>query len=247
MHAYSDFITEYRRLAKELDLPRNAAPPTKSQYYRWVGGQVQSLPRGHHCVVLEEMFPGWTAKDLFGAEPKRAAPLAIDDDVLSTVAPGVDPSLLSGLWVTGYLISGGHRHVDLSTVTVTGPRLRSCNYPPAPRFEGHSSGHETDITARLYGRHVMGHFRNRNDRYFFGSLHLAVLPGEVILDGYYTGFLNDTMVLVEPWRWVLVEPGSTAGIDLTNVALGEPGEIYDMLFARTPFDGPIPLGDVLKS
>ncbi len=58
MHAYSEFIAEYKRLAKDLDLPRNAVPPTRSQYYRWVGDQVQSLPRGHHCVVLERMFPG---------------------------------------------------------------------------------------------------------------------------------------------------------------------------------------------
>lgn len=246
MHAYSDFIAEYKRLAAELGLPRNAAPPTKSQYYRWVGGQVQSLPRGHHCLVLEQMFAGWTAKDLFGGEQHRGSPPS-DDDVLATIAPGLEPALLSGLWVTGYLVSGGYRHVDLSTVTVTASCLRSSNYPPAPRFEGHSSGHETDITARLFGRHLMGHFRNRNDRYFFGSLHLVVLPGELILDGYYTGFLNDTMVLVEPWRWVLIEPSSVADVDLTAVTLGDPGEVYDMIFARTPFDGPLLLSEVIST
>ena len=65
MHAYSEFVAEYKRVAKDLDLPRNAVPPTRSQYYRWVGDQVRTLPQGHHCVVLERMFPGWRVQELF--------------------------------------------------------------------------------------------------------------------------------------------------------------------------------------
>ncbi len=167
--------------------------------------------------------------------------------MLATVDPGLDPALLAGLWVTGYLISGGYRHVDLSTITVTGSLVMSRNYPPAPRFEGHSAGHETDITARLFGRHLMGHFRNRNDRYYFGSLHLAVLPGETILDGYYTGFLNDTSVVAQSWRWVLVDPRSVDGIDLNTVALGEPAAVYDAIAGRNQFDGPIALAEVVET
>lgn len=245
MHAYSEFIAEYKRLAKELDLPRNAVPPTKSQYYRWVGGQVRTLPQGHHCVVLERMFPGRTAQELFGHERPRDAAAVVDDDVLAGIEPGLDPALLGGLWVTGYLITGGYRHVDLSTVTMNGARMVSRNYPPAPRFERHSAGHETDVTARLFGRHLMGHFRNRNDRYFFGSLHLLVLPGETILDGYYTGFLNDAAVVAQPWRWILVDPRSAEGIDLNAVTLGDPEAVYDAIAARNQFDGPIALAEVL--
>ena len=246
IHAYSEFIAEYRRLAKDLDLPRNAVPPTKSQYYRWVGDQVRTLPQGHHCVVLERMFPGWTAKELFGREQHRGASAGLDDDLLADIDPGLDPAIVAGVWVTGYLISGGYRHVDLSTVTVSGTRMMSRNYPPAPRFEGHSTGHETDITARLFGRHLMGHFRNRNDRYFFGSLHLVVLPGESVLDGYYTGFLNDTSVLAQPWRWVLVDPRSVDGVDLKAVTLGDPASVYDTIAARNQFDGPIALAEVVE-
>jgi hypothetical protein len=249
MHAYSDFIAEYRLRAKELNLPRNATPPTKSQYYRWVGDQVGSLPRGHHCLVLESMFPGWTAQDLFGPEQRRDMSPIMDADVLSSIAPALDPTLLTGLWVTCYRVrlGSGLHHLDLSTITVTGSRVTSRNYPPASRFEGHPCGHETDITAQLFARHLLGHFRNRNDSYFFGSLHLAALPGDNVLDGYYTGFLNDTAVVTEPWRWVRVEPQSATGIDLNTISLAEPSLVYDAVAARTGFEGPIPLQQVIEN
>ncbi|OBK11263.1 hypothetical protein [Mycobacterium sp. 1245852.3] len=245
MHAYSEFIAEYKRAAQSLDLPRNAVPPTKSQYYRWVGGHVRTLPQGHHCMVLERMFSGWTAKELFGHEQPREPSVAVDDDVLAGIGPGLEPGLLAGVWATGYLITGGYRHVDLSTVTVRGARIVSRNYPPSPRFEGHPAGHESDVTARLFGRHLMGHFRNHNDRYFFGSLHLVLLPGETILDGYYTGFLNDAVVVAQPWRWVRVDPRSVEGVDLGAVTLGDPGAVYDTLAGRNKLDGPLALSDVL--
>lgn len=247
LHAYGDFVAEYRRRATELDLPRPAAPPTKAQYYRWVGGQVDSLPRPYHCAVLEHMFPGWTAEELFGHGEHRGGPQPADEeaDVLSAIPPGLDPAMLEGVWVTGYLLGGSrYRHVDLSTVSAVDNGVRSRNYPPAPRVEGHSRGHETETNARLFGRHLMGHFRNCNDSYFYGSLHLAVLPGETVLDGYYTGFTNDTQVVAEPWRWVRVDPQSIENVDLANVRLGEPEMVYEALISRTPFDGPIRLDQV---
>jgi hypothetical protein len=244
LHAYSAFAAEYVRHAKQLNLPQHA--PTKTQYYRWVAGDVQNLPRGYHCMVLEHMFPGWTAKELFGSDDRQEAPEAVEGDLLASISPAVEPGLLAGLWVTGYVFEGTRHHVDLSTVTATDSGLASRNYPPQPRAEGHPSGHITDIGARLVGRHVMGVWRNRNDRYYFGSLHLVVLPGESILDGYYTGFLSDAAILAERWRWVRVEPGSAVGVDLASVTVGEPRQLYETLAGRTAFDGPIPLTEVTE-
>jgi hypothetical protein len=66
LHEHSAFSAEYKRHAAALGLDRNAAvPPTKGQYYKWLAGTLTSVPRGHHCRVLESMFPGWTAEDLF--------------------------------------------------------------------------------------------------------------------------------------------------------------------------------------
>jgi hypothetical protein len=113
LHAYSEFVAEYNRRAREVGVPRQAAPPTKAQYYRWLGGEIQNLPRGYHCAVLERMFPGWTAKELFGHERTPRG-----GDLLAGVRPGVEAADLAGLWVTCYLVDG-LRHADLSVLTVT--------------------------------------------------------------------------------------------------------------------------------
>jgi hypothetical protein len=248
LHAYQDFVAEYRRCAKDLDSPREVVPPTKSQYYRWISGQVRTLPHPYHCRVLEQMFPGWSAQELFRPPGQRLntdAPIA--DEFSLSVIPGLDPADLEGVWVTGYLLGGGRgRHIDLSTVTATKHGVVSRNYPPSPRLEGHHCGHESRAGARLYRRHLIGQFHNVNDRYFFGSFHLAVMPGETILSGYYTGFLNDSEVVAEPWKWVRVDPQSLTGIDLATVTLGDPARIYDTIAARTQFDGQIPLAEIIQ-
>jgi hypothetical protein len=44
--------------------------PSRAQLHRWLTGALRSLPYPDHCRVLEEMFPGWTAEQLF----QRAVP-----------------------------------------------------------------------------------------------------------------------------------------------------------------------------
>ncbi|MGH3556034.1 MAG: hypothetical protein ACRDTK_00675 [Mycobacterium sp.] len=244
LHEYSEFVAEYSRRARELDLPRQAAPPTKAQYYRWVGGHIQQLPRGYHCLVLEHMFPGWTARQLFGHLENQHAPLG-SGGLLSSIAPAMDPALLAGLWVTTFLFDGQH-HVDLSTITVTNTGVAARNYPPEPRTEDHASGYANDIDAQVIGRHLIGQWRNVNDRYYYGSIHLAVLPGETLLDGYYTAILTDSQVVADKWRWVRVDPRSAEGVDLAAVRLREPRTLSDALARRTRFDRPIGLEDVTE-
>jgi len=246
LHEYSEFVVEYERRAKELDLPRHASAPTKAQYYRWVGGHIQNLPRGYHCMVLERMFPGWTARELFGHIEDQHAPAATDG-LLASIAPAVEAAELAGLWVTGYVFDGIRRHVDLSTITVANNTVTARNYPPEPRAEAHASGFRNDIQAGLFGRHLIGRWRNVNDNYFYGSLHVAVLAGEAMLDGHYTGFLSDSEVVAERWRWVRVEVQSAEGVDLNTVVLGEPQRIYDAIVERSRFDGPIPLAQLTEN
>jgi hypothetical protein len=246
LHEYSEFVAEYERRAKELDLPRHASAPTKAQYYRWVGGHIQNLPRGYHCMVLEQMFPGWTARELFGHTEHQRTPAA-NDGLLSSIAPAVEPAQLAGLWVTGYVFDGTRHHVDLSTITITNNAVTARNYPPEPRAEAHATGFRNEIEAGLFGRHLIGLWRNVNDNYFYGSLHVAVLAGETMLDGYYTGFLSDSEVVAQPWRWVRVEPQSAEGVDLNTVVLGEPRRIYDAIVERSRFDGPIPLAQLTEN
>jgi hypothetical protein len=246
LHEYSEFVVEYVRRAKELDLPRHASAPTKARYYRWVGGHIQNLPRGYHCLVLERMFPGWTARELFGhIDPQHAA--TSNEALFASFAPAVEPAQLAGLWVTCYVFDGTKHHVDLSTVAVTNSAVTARNYPPEPRAEAHASGFRNEIEAGLFGRHLIGRWRNISDTYFYGSLHFAVLPGETMLDGYYTGFLSDSQVVAERWRWVRVEPQSAEGVDVNTVVLGEPRRIYDAIVGRSPFDAPIPLEQLTEN
>ena len=247
LHEYSAFAAEYQRRARELDILPLATPPAKQQYYRWVGGQVQNLPRGYHCAVLERMFPGWTARELFGPDQVHDAPPLSNDGLLSSITPALEPKILAGLWCTGYLFEDGLRHVDLSTIVVTKNAISAGNYPPHPRAEGKPSGHITDITARLFGRHLLGQWRNRNDLYYFGSVHLAVLPGETILDGHYTGVWNDTQVVAAPWRWVRVDPKSGAGIDLESITLADPQRVYGLIARHSQFDRPISLQQLISA
>lgn len=250
IHPYSAFAAEYERHARKLDLPVRADPPTKVQYYRWVAGRNKTLPRPQHCAVLESMFPGWTAGELFGFDEHTVSQESESSDftgILSDFRPGVDPALLSGLWCSGYILNGQQHHVDLAMITATADGVRSTNYPPEPRFEGHATGHRTDMAGRLFNRHLMGHWRNANDAYYFGSVHLIVLPGEMVLDGFYTGFLDDSEVVSQPWRWIRVDPASHGGVDLSTVTLLEPCQLYTRLSRHTRFDGPLSLSDVVEN
>src|SRR5215469_16720991 len=64
-HNNSTFCAEYDKAARQVD-PRLAGTyPSRAQLHRWLSGTLRSLPYADHCRVLEEMFPGWTAEQLF--------------------------------------------------------------------------------------------------------------------------------------------------------------------------------------
>lgn len=241
MHEYSEFAAEYRRCAGELDLPKHAKEPTRTQYYKWVGGQV-GMPRGYHCAVLEKMFPGWTAAQLFGDAPSSS--VRAHDDLLALVGSAIDPAVLNGVWATAYRFDEVLHHADLSVITMSGTDLSAANFPPEPRTERHATSYRNRITGSLAGRQILARWRNVSDDYYYGSCHLAVQPGENMLDGIYTGFPADTQVVAERWRWVRVAHCQPR--DLATVRLREPAEIYEMLTARAAFDGPVSLEELTE-
>lgn len=59
------FCKEYDRAAASIDRALKGTWPSKAQLYRWLSGELKSLPYPDHCRVLEKMFPGWTAEQLF--------------------------------------------------------------------------------------------------------------------------------------------------------------------------------------
>jgi len=62
---YSRFCAEYDSAAGRVDPSLAQTYPSRAQLHRWLTGALRSLPYPDHCRVLEEMFPGWTAAQLF--------------------------------------------------------------------------------------------------------------------------------------------------------------------------------------
>lgn len=71
---HSTFTREYDRAAAAIDSSLVGQAPAKAQFYRWLSGDIKSLPYPDHCRVLEAMLPGHTVEELFaqrGSDPVR--------------------------------------------------------------------------------------------------------------------------------------------------------------------------------
>ena len=62
---YATFCAEYDKAARRIDADLAGSFPSRAQLHRWLAGSLRSLPYADHCRVLEEMFLGWTAGQLF--------------------------------------------------------------------------------------------------------------------------------------------------------------------------------------
>lgn len=244
MHGYTEFAAEYRRHAKVLNLPVAPEPPTKAHYYKWVAGQVKGLPRGPHCLVLEDMFPGWTVERLFApADNETVVSAGAQPNDLP--APALSATTLAGLWVTVCRVEDVGCHADLTHITATSDRrITARNWPPEPRCQNFHAGYRNEIEAELSERHLIGRWRNLNDSYYFGSLHLALLPGEKILSGYYTANTADTTVTAEPWKWARIDPATAIDVNLDQLRMKPSDQVYDLVQERSRLDTPLALQDV---
>lgn len=65
LQGHRAFCREYDKVAERLDKSLVRSWPSKAQFYRWLSGELLGLPYADHCRILEEMFPGWTATQLF--------------------------------------------------------------------------------------------------------------------------------------------------------------------------------------
>lgn len=169
--------------------------------------------------------------------------------LLESVPHSFSADILGGHWVTCYQFNAegglGH-HADITRVTSqSSRRVTAENYPPEPRTQGHVPAFRNEIEAQLANRHLIGHWKNVSDTRYFGSIHLAVLPGEAVMEGYYTGFSNDIRVDAMRWKWVRLDPVSLSGVELPQVVLKEPDLIYALL-DHSAHDAPLPLGAVVE-
>jgi len=92
---YSTFCAEYNKAARRIDPDLAGRYPSRAQLHRWLTGAVRSLPFADHCRVLEEMFPGWTAEQLFqpltGERPLTAPGGAVIPPASVILSTGLRP------------------------------------------------------------------------------------------------------------------------------------------------------------
>jgi hypothetical protein len=172
------------------------------------------------------------------------------ESVLATVPSLFSARALAGLWVTCYgFTSGGTPmyHADVVKISAESDRRVSVqNHAPTPRTDRHATPFRNQVEAEVANRHLIGYWRNVSDTRYFGGLHLAALPGENVMRGFYTSFNSDIMVGTGEWTWVRIDPASLTGVDLAKVKLRAPADIRAALVGHSPYAGPLPLNDVLE-
>jgi hypothetical protein len=119
---YSTFCAEYDRVAAELDPRLVGSSPSRAQYQRWLTGHLKGLPYPDACRILEGMFPGWSAEDLFRGSPTDLPPagaalrLELDSGPVPAVLPApVRPGVTAAerMWL---ITSGGELRTALVEV-----------------------------------------------------------------------------------------------------------------------------------
>ncbi|MGH3995166.1 MAG: hypothetical protein ACRDSN_22215, partial [Pseudonocardiaceae bacterium] len=65
LHHYREFCRAYDIAAATIDTKLVGGYPAEPQFHRWIYGETGELPHPGHCTVLEAMFPGYSARQLF--------------------------------------------------------------------------------------------------------------------------------------------------------------------------------------
>jgi hypothetical protein len=168
-----------------------------------------------------------------------------EQNLLEAVPPSFPAEALAGPWVTCYQFTHAGEakfHADIANVTAgPGDRIRAVNYPPEPRSEGRGRSFRNVISGHLSGRHLIGEWMNISDTRYYGSLMLAVLPGETVMEGPYAGVKSDVEVSAALWRWVRLDPGPVPPPGFT---LRDPRELFDLVTNHSQYGAPMRLADV---
>lgn len=203
--------------------------------------ETRTVPPGDVFIALGTVTP--TGSDQIGDEQFIGG-------VLGRIPQSFAPEELCGHWVTCFRFGPGparKSHVDVAQISMGPDRLmRITNHPPTPRSEGRELPFCNDIEAQLANRHVVGHWKNSSDSRYFGTFHLAVLPGETVMSGIYTGFGSDIEVSTGPWKWVRLDSESLAGADLSAVRLRDPTDLGERIETHSQYAAPLTLADITE-
>jgi len=94
---YETFSREYEKAARDVDSSLSGSCPSRAQLHRWMSGQLKGLPYPDACRVLERMFEGETAEQLFEphATPHEEQPdtEALSDEFTGGIARSIETRL----------------------------------------------------------------------------------------------------------------------------------------------------------
>lgn len=235
---YAQVVDALRREIELGALPSGTKLPTHEQLRLHYGVSVGTIKR-----ALGEL----QGAGLIVSRQGQGAFVRTQRSLLETVPHSFSADVLTGHWLTCYQFVWEEHigfHADITKITAhSDRRLTARNYPPEPRTQGHLPAFRNDIEAQLANRHVIGYWRNTSDTRYFGTLHLAVLPGEAAMEGYYTGFGSDIKVHAMRWVWVRLDPVSLSGVDLAGVVLKPPDVLYAR-FEHPPYEAPLKLAAI---
>jgi len=213
--------------------------------------ELQAVNGALDGALTEAVFDATTKQWLpaFFTQVKAAlAQSSSVESVLATVPHLFPAKALAGLWVTCYgFTSRGTQmyHADVVQITADSDRRLSVQNQAA-RTHNHATPFRHQIEAEIANRHLIGYWKNVSDTRYFGGLHLAVLPGENVMQGYYSSFNSDIMVGTGEWTWVRLDPASLTGVDFAKVKLRAPVDIRTTLIGHAYSAGTLALNAVLE-
>lgn len=125
---YETFSREYEKAARAVDPVLSGSGPSRAQLHRWMSGQLKGLPYPDACRVLEKMFEGETAGNLFeqyvpaDAEREVAPPDDFTVGIAQNIESGLtNPEATRASWVRRPPGAGrpsdGRAAADLQDVT----------------------------------------------------------------------------------------------------------------------------------
>lgn len=246
MRAHANYRPDYSKLSSALVVAaRTKLGMTHAQFADYLSDKL-GWPVQESAVKRWETRkapPGdayGACRDITDGSPELALPL------LAAIPNAFAVERLAGPWVTAYEFpSMGtiRHHADIATITTEGAnRIRAVNHPPEPRSEGRSQAFRNEISAALVGRHLVGEYVNSSDTRYYGTVQLAVHPGEAVMEGVFAGVGSDVEVSSGGWKWVRLEAGPDA--DLAGIRLRDPVELYELVMSRNRNDAPLKLADI---
>ena len=89
-------------------------------------------------------------------------------------------------------------------------------------------------------------WKNSSDARYLGALHLAVLPGEAVMEGHFSGYASDVEVSIGPWKWVRLDPASLPDDGVAGGGAPRARDLHELIEKHSQYDAPLPLAAVVE-